>query len=174
MVHYPVAQSLTVVHSRSPSRSPSRQSSFANLGINTNNPDEGEGGGGGAYNEEAYTPGAGHSPVVRRDVRSMAAGDANSDEDEDIPLAMPSLASLLVRCGLLFAPLLLVFNSFRPSPAPFGAVRVGLLAARGSTTWCSLATHCATTAGTHAPHTTQRTTNNEPHHHDVCMYVGLD
>ncbi len=110
----PVAQSLTVVPSRTTSpRIASRQSSFASgLTLRPYNEagsdqDDDDGGGGdhhsGArFNEESYMPGAGHSPVMQGHVRRVTAGaDTGAAYDSaDIPVAtasltcMPSLAPL--------------------------------------------------------------------------------
>lgn len=95
---YPVAQSLTVVDSRSPSRSPSRQTSFAHLDTHVLSDDDDlvdeEAARVAAHNEEAYTPGGGHSPMMRGRVRTVAENEMGDLASESIPVATASLASL--------------------------------------------------------------------------------
>eukprot|EP00750_Incisomonas_marina_P022182 INCI4909.1.p1 GENE.INCI4909.1~~INCI4909.1.p1 ORF type:complete len:493 (-),score=100.38 INCI4909.1:123-1601(-) len=95
---YPVAQSLTVVDSRSPSRSPSRQTSFAHLDTHVLSDDDDlvdeEAAQAAAHNEEAYTPGGGRSPMLRGRVRTVAENEMSGLASDNIPVATASLTSL--------------------------------------------------------------------------------
>ena len=100
----PVAQSLTVVPSRTTSpRAASRTPSVATgltlrthdeAGSDHGNDDSGDGGEHHArHNEESYVPGAGHSPVMQGHVRRVTGADGAADS-AGIPVATASLTCL--------------------------------------------------------------------------------